>query len=345
MDDLFQLAVAAHRAGDFDVAEQRYRALPASRNAQHNLAVVYKATGRYDEAEAAFRRLLADKPDDQHARHSLSHILLALERFEEAWPLWEARRNVSNASIFEPVADYPEWRGEAVRGKRVVVCGEHGLGDQVLFGRYLDPLREMGAEVTVACNVAAVGRLFEHAGYLTRPYSATRRQLPHADHWVFIGSLPLRLGVFAPPAPDYLKFPLGAGGGIGVMGQGDRRYAYDAHRSMPAEAAAELMALGRSLDPAATGVLDVYETAQIIAGLDAVVSTDTLAPNLSASMGKRTLVLLSAIAPCWRWGVAGRSPWYPDVEIYRQPAQGAWGAVVEQVRADLGRSGDGGVIR
>lgn len=339
MEEQFQLAIAAHRDGHFDVAERAYRALPNHRSALHNLGVLYRTTGRYDEAEAIFRRILTTFPDDQGARNSLAHTLLAVERFEEAWPFWEARRRVGHPAIFEPQADYPEWSGEPVRGKRVVVCAEHGLGDQVLFGRYLALLRDLGAEVTVACKLTAVGRLFDHAGYATCQFVDNQRTLPPADYWVFIASLPLRLGVAAPPPPVYLRFPAESGGGLGVIGQGNAVYAYDRYRSLPADKAVELEQLGRPLDPAKSGAGDVFDTARIVAGLDGVISTDTLAPNLAGSIGKPISVLLSKFAACWRWGVADRSPWYPAARLYRQESVGNWAGVLERLRADLPSGG------
>lgn len=333
--DHFELALAAHKAGDFDLAERHYLPIRTMRSAAHNLAVLYKATGRYGEAEAIFRDVLASFPDDHHARHSLAHVLLVQERWAEAWPLWEARRQVGNPAIFEPQTEIPEWRGEPVAGKRVVVCAEHGLGDQILFARYLSLLRDAGAEVTVACNVAAMGRMFEAAGYATRPFTRPRRGLPAGDYWVFIGSLPLRLGAYAPLDASWLKLPLGGGGGIGVIAQGNPHYVYDAYRSMSPDGAAELLALGRSLDPKDTGAADVLATAELIAGLDAVVATDTLAPNIALMLGKPTHVLLSKVAPCWRWGVGDRSPWYPQAVIWRQARQGDWAAVIAQVKAAL----------
>jgi ADP-heptose:LPS heptosyltransferase len=71
--------------------------------------------------------------------------------------------------------------------------------------------------------------------------------------------------------------------------------------------------------------------------MDLVVSVDTSLPHLSAALGQRTWVLLSAV-PDWRW-LRDRedTPWYPTMKLYRQKTAGDWNDVFARVAADLRR--------
>lgn len=333
MTDAFRTAFEAHRVGDFEAAERGYRQFPNHKDALQNLAALYNEIGRGPEAEAILRHILAHFPDYAPSRYSLAFRLLETRRYAEAWPLHEARRAV--LPLRNPVTDAPEWRGEPLTGKRLVVVAEQGLGDQMMFGRYLPTLRSMGAEVVVACDPRSMSRLFEWAGFRTHPYFAGRTGLPETDMWTFCGSLPLHIPTHGPVDPVYL--PRGSGGGgVGVVAKGSAAHLMDAYRSLSGGAEACLLSLGRNLLPQGTGALDYLETAKIVAGLDLVITVDTSIAHLAGAMSVPCWVMLSSIGMDWRWNDGVRSDWYPSARLFRQQTPGDWSSVIADVRAALG---------
>ena len=338
LNDLFREANARQLAGDFEAAERSYLALIERQPlwAWHNLGVVYLKLGRDAESETALRAALAADPTSAATRHMLGMLLLRLGRYGEGWPLYEARRANPLARITRPNLPYPEWRGEDLAGRHLVVVREQGFGDQIQFARFLPRLREAAGRVTFVCSPNLV-RLFGGLGVDLVPAS----QAPppgQADFWIPDCSLGLRLEVTLQTldGEPYLALPLSGGGGVGVMVRGSPTHTNDRYRTPPAEAVGDLLALGRDLSPEATGAADFRDTAEIVAGLDLVISVDTSVAHLAAAMGKPTWILLPAIDTDWRW-LAGRidSPWYRTVRLWRQPEPDAWPALIRQVRQQL----------
>ena len=65
--------------------------------------------------------------------------------------------------------------------------------------------------------------------------------------------------------------------------------------------------------------------------------TPTAVAHLAGTLGLPLWLLLPR-DPDWRW-LAGRedSPWYASLRLYRQPAHGQWGPVLQRVKNDLAR--------
>lgn len=343
VDLMFKEANAAHLAGDWAEAERRYRALTELKPswAYHNLGVVYVATGRLDKAEAALRAAMAADPAQPATKHSLGMLLLSLGRYAEGWPLYEARREVAALRINRPNPPYPEWRGEDLAGRRLLVVTEQGLGDQIQYARFLPQLVARGAQVTFAC-APSLAPLFDGLGATLAPVTEGFA-LPDADYWTMMMSLPLRLGLTLEQvsgAPYLAARGAPAAGGVGVVTRGAASHANDRFRSLDPTSAAELLALGRDLAPEATGAKDFLDTARIVAGLDLVISIDTSVAHLAGAMGKPVWILLSAVETDWRW-LRGRedSPWYRSARLYRQAAAGDWAPVMRRVAADLAALG------
>lgn len=339
VDALFKQANAAQRAGNWAEAERRYRALTRLKPlwAYHNLGVVYQTTGRFKEAETAFRTALRADPASAATRHSLAMLALGAGDYPEGWPLFEARRGVPELRIPKPNAPYPEWQGEDLSGKHLVVVKEQGLGDQIMLARFIPLLAARGARVTLICD-SRLARLF--AGLGAEILGADQAfAMPSADYWVLAFSLPLRLGITLETLPNqpYLSAsPGGSAGGIGVVTRGSATHVNDRNRTPGPDIAARLLALGRSLAPEDTGAKDFQDTAEIIAGLDLVISVDTSVVHLAGAMGKPVWVLLTAADTDWRW-LRGRSdsPWYPSVRLFRQPVPGKWSPVMRDIEAEL----------
>jgi hypothetical protein len=328
----FRDAVEALRRGDYETAERGFARHLDDPRALHNLGVIFSTSGRIADAEFAFRASLRKRPGYAHTEHSLAMLLLRAGRWDEGWPLYESRRQSNNPAIVRPPVSFPEWKGEPLAGRRLLVYREQGFGDEIMFSRLVAPLRAAGAIVQNATYRALVP-LFARAGL-----EATD-DVGAADFWIFAGSIPLRLGLRPGDVPPpLLSRPSRGAAGVGVCPTGSTAHPNNANRSLFGQDAERLLGMGRDLRPEATGARNFLETAEIVSSLRAVVTVDTSLAHLSASLGVPTVILLPARGMDWRWGDAERSVWYPDAVLVRQRAAGDWSAALDAAERLVART-------
>ena len=238
------------------------------------------------------------------------------------------------------------WDGQSFDGRSVVVRCYHGLGDTVQFARFLPALRARAAHVTLETQPELV-ELLQGCGADRVTAFDLAAPLP-AEHDVEIMELAHALRA-APTGEPYLHVRATRAPGVstGVCWQAG---GWDPSRSIPLEqlwpilppAAASLQrgapTQGATLPDPLHGTMDVVATARLIAGLDRVITVDTMVAHLAGALGCRVHLLLRAQAD-WRWGRGERTPWYANTRIHRQRHEGDWGAALQSLDAALRQEG------
>lgn len=88
--------------------------------------------GMADEAINAYRQALILEPHYPEAHHNLSHLLLSLKRFEEAWESYEYRWKTAEFDSPFFLTSKPRWDGQP-KTNNLLIWAEQGIGDQVLY--------------------------------------------------------------------------------------------------------------------------------------------------------------------------------------------------------------------
>ncbi len=324
-----------------------------------------------DEAGAAscFRLALEVQPESSLARFNLSSHLLLEGNFAEGWHEYEQRWLVRQfAGKREPFAQ-PQWRGEPIRGKKIYVYAEQGLGDTLQFVRYVPMLAELGAEVILEVQPPLVALL---EGLHPAVRVIVKGERPQEVDWHSpLLSLPGAFGTDLSniPAPvaylhtdtskcaDWSRRLATDSLRVGVVWTGNPEHTRDRLRSIPfsqfrrltgvegttfyalqkgltVAQREELAAAGKVVDLGAE-LEDFTDTAAIVANLDLVITVDTSVAHLAGALGKPVWILLPH-APDWRWlRERGDSPWYPTARLFRQTVARNWEGVLDQVEREL----------
>jgi tetratricopeptide (TPR) repeat protein len=126
--------------------EEALRCDPELFRARYNLGNAKLSLGRLDEALADCEAALeVVKAADEAAMMQLarSTMLLNVGRIGEGWDAYEARLDPRFSDVTHFMIDRPQWTPEtSLKGASLLVMGEQGLGDEVLFGNMLPDVIE-----------------------------------------------------------------------------------------------------------------------------------------------------------------------------------------------------------
>ncbi|MCW2247890.1 tetratricopeptide (TPR) repeat protein/ADP-heptose:LPS heptosyltransferase [Azospirillum fermentarium] len=343
-------------------AECHRRALdlsPGLAEAQANLGLMLQREGRVDEAAAAFAAAVAAAPDFAQAHHNRALLLLEHGALRQGWQEHEWRFATPQFAGQQRRLSARPWRGENIAGKRILVWGEQGIGDEILFSAAIPDLMARAGHVVVECEPRLVP-LFARSfpGATVRPAGGGARDV---DVQSAAGSLPRFL------RPALARFParagwlvadtararamgawldgLGPGLAVGLSWrsaamEGERRWSYVSLAALAplfavpgvvfvsvqyGDTADEIAEVRRRFGvtihqaPGLDLKNDIDGAAALTAGLDLVIAPAVSGAELAGALG----------VPVWRFGRSdwtqlgsGVRPWYPSMRLF-QPARGA----------------------
>jgi len=174
-----------------------------SADAHSRLANILDGRDDWETSLTHLRRAHELAPAAPQVRLNLALALLRIGNYREGLPLYEARIDKPAWSGFATLASRTTTRqlmlqpGAAVQGKRIVLLAEQGLGDAIMFARYVPMLAQRGARIALACNPtlrAFFARIpgIEHV--LSPPADQPLAQINLAalpfDAWLPLASLP-----------------------------------------------------------------------------------------------------------------------------------------------------------
>jgi Tfp pilus assembly protein PilF len=359
-------AFALKSSGQFEAAMREFQEVlkldPNLAAAHSNLGILLKDLGQLDEAKACYRRAIALKPDYADAHWNLALVLLRQGHFKEGWAEYEWRKYIRSA-VPLPNFPMPQWKGEPLNGKTILLYPEQGLGDAIQFIRYVPMIAERGGRVIVACP-PTLRQIFEPS-YPQATFLDFSAQFPPIDIQCSLVSLPLAFATELDSIPanvPYLKteralvekwsLRLGPHDGrkrVGIAWAGNPAHYNDRNRSIPLVELNPLLNKnnvtffslqkekrpGDLLPPSVTDfsveLTDFAETAAFIENLNLVITVDTSIAHLTGAIGKPTWLLLPFVTD-WRWLLdRDNSPWYPTMRLFRQRGLGNWKEPVEAI--------------
>ena len=355
--------------GFFDEAIKLYNQVlelePDNFDAKLNYAATYVELQKFDEALQLYQSLLKVKPNDAELHYNFAILLLLLGNKYKGLQEYEWR--LKNKAKYNAYPEIPFWDNQNLKGKTIVVIDEQGIGDAFQFVRYLQLLKNDGAEVIFSCREKLIDFMNE-AKVADKVVSHSASVI--ADYKIYLMSLPFKYFEQA----EKLKFEFPYLNlernllenksiavdkqklNIGIVWRGNPEHMYDFKRSMKIEDFSHLFSNNKiklfSLQKditfeereilTANNIFELsfeekpfLDTANIIEHIDLVISVDTAVAHLAGALNKRTFLLLSKI-PDWRWGLEKESTqYYSSLKLFRQKEISNWTNVLNEVKEDV----------
>ena len=378
----YNLGVIFQESGIEKQAIYHYRkALKSKSNSEgicYNLANLYREMGRFRQAKQFYQRAIDLNPDFANAHFNLGLSLLSREHFDQGFHHYEWRKKLAS---FMPYAakvkdSSTEWKGQNLKGKKILIIAEQGIGDTIQFSRYILFILDMKPKDVLFQVDGKLAHFFKEEKITLVSEEATS---PLYHFHVFLMSLP---GLFFKATGklygqvNFLsrnvqmklkwekKLKDLQGIKVGLNWQGSELHKNDQDRSIP------LSDFGGLFDTQDVNFINLqrgygFEQIEVfkykdrllsfdwekdieneenafedaigmLEQLDLVITCCSALAHVSSTLGIKTWVLVSK-NPDWRWFLRKKkTQWYKNTKLFRQRKRGDWIEVVASVKQELG---------
>ena len=308
-------------------------------------------------------------------RYSLGIELLREGNYEEGLKNYEYRLQASDYPIIIDGNKKKAKSLDEIKNKKVLAVAEQGFGDVLQFVRYLKLLKEYTSEIYLQCN-KKLFRILNSIGYIKGFYDFDDK-IENYDFYIPLMSLPYFFKTNLKNIPNFYyikpeenlvnewknKLKEKKGFKIGLFWQGNVDSSGSKSRAIKLKDL-EILLEFKNLDFISlqkgngheqikdskfykymndnNDIIDIgddafIDTAAIIKNLDLIISSDTSIVHLSGAIGKKTWMLEPKV-PNWPWTNYGRmSPWYKNLEIFRQEEKSNWGKPIKDIKNKLSK--------
>jgi Tfp pilus assembly protein PilF len=154
-----------------------------------NRGVALADLGRDAEAMSAYREAIRISPDYLEARRCIAKLKLKSGQFQEVWEDFELRWQQPESTLPPFASTKPWWQGQA-SAHPLLLWGEQGIGDQILYASILPELSKLPQKKMLALD-ARLLPLFARSmpGFELLALDAVSDDMPFAEH-LPLGSLP-----------------------------------------------------------------------------------------------------------------------------------------------------------
>lgn len=348
---------------------------PENASFNNSLANAYHELGDMDKAIIYYNKAVSVYPDYARAHTNSGITKLLAGQFQKGFREYHQWRfkQPGYKSLRSTLPSCPEWQGQSLNGKKILLLSEQGLGDSFQFVRYTDLLKQRySCQIVLACQSHLLN-IFNSLQSIDVLMSKAD-DLPVCDYYASLLSLPMHINEGRPYAPSsaYIKtddrlmrqwkneLSVFKGLNIGLAWKGSDEYSGDHKRSFDPSVMSPLKSLvdinwfclqmgctQEKLRQLQSPVMmhcypemdkqegGFMDTAALISNLDIVVTSDTSLAHLAGALGVKTCLALCYV-PDWRWKLEGDTcDWYPTMKLFRQPKRGDWDSVFEEIASHL----------
>ncbi|MFL2568560.1 MAG: tetratricopeptide repeat protein [Gammaproteobacteria bacterium] len=306
------------------------------------IGIIYEELRKFDQAISFYKSCIETYPDYIEPHINLGMCLLLTGNYKEGWKEYEWRRKLP-AEVYNLQFTSPEWTGQEVLNKRILIVAEQSIGETFQYIRFAKQLAVEGAEVILMSQPETLN-ILKHQDWIKEviEYGDTTDY----DYFVYLISIPKVLEWS--PDMDTQVFPylniknntvaetVSTKKNVGVMINANSSLSNYKQISVPHDG------LNLIFQKSGHNIIDLEkfdnfdDLSGVIKNLDLVVSIESDLVHLAGALNINTWIMLP-IVPKHTWDLSYKdtSPWYPSVKLFRQEMTGNWSGVMKKIEDKL----------
>jgi len=330
--------------------------------AYNNLSFIFQFKKDFNNALLYLNKALKKNPNSEITKFAIGTLNLKFKKFSEGWKGYESRKNLKDRDI--KIRQYDSFKCpsfDQIKNKKILVYAEQGLGDTILFSRYIKILFELNNKITFEI-FPELSKLFKNINNYCEITTSKSDPLKF-DYVCSLMSLPM---IFK---TEYHNIPIAINNmltveqekilfwknkiksdnlRIGISWRGnkqnlplfDRFFELKSFYNISKIKNIDLISLQKDFNPKLENINNTVriknfenldndndaflDTVAIMENLDLIITPDTSIVHLAGTLGKKTWLILKS-DPDWRWFLDdNKTPWYPSVSIFRQRKINNW---------------------
>ena len=326
-------------------------------SAYYHLAVSYQKTGRFDEAEENYKKMIELMPQEEYTQASLGALYLTQKDIKRGYEYFQKRDKTREIRSLKNL-----WNGEACPEQTLLLYCDQGYGDHIQFIRYLPFLVDKFNKIKVVTRTSCLS-LFERSypkiQYHNVEFYDDMKNIESYDKYVLSSDLPYYLNMDfdnIPCSEGYLsvdsskveyfkekyfntdKIKVGLcwrAGGIGMRAAINRtinidylNHLFDLKKvqfySFQLNDIFEACEKYPQMIDLQSELKTFDDTASAMKNLDLFISVDTSCLHLAGALGIKTMALIPYCSD-WRWFTNDKTTeWYKSVELFKQQDRKHW---------------------
>mgnify|MGYP000583065588 CR=1 FL=1 len=118
----------------------------------HNMGNIYRSQNKHFEAEQAFQKGLVLAPNYAELNFDLGLLQLSQENFESGWENYSWGDKTKDRPRTFLSLPTPIWDGSPLSDKTILIYGEQGIGDEVMFAQFIPEIANKAKGCIIACE-------------------------------------------------------------------------------------------------------------------------------------------------------------------------------------------------
>jgi len=114
-----------------------------------NVGLMMFELGEPELAITHYKYAISLDDQDPEFYHNLAFAYFAANKYGEGWDVFRHRKLVKNTRSY---TGKPEWEGQPLEGKRLLVTAEQGLGDEIMFASTIPDLSKEDGDIILQCD-------------------------------------------------------------------------------------------------------------------------------------------------------------------------------------------------